>query len=333
MNLPSFSSFLRRAGWRRSPLLAVAALLLGLLMLLHAYVPNRPGHLGSLLETLLPWCGLGVPLLLAGAVRRRAPAAVAALLLPTAVWSVHFGPLLGDRSAGGGDLTVVSHNVGAGNTDPVGTARALVAGGADVVALEELTVGAEPVYTRELAHAFRYHAVRGTVGLWSRLPLSEVRTVDIATDYGPLGEAKPAAARLAENRALRATVAAPRGRLAVYAVHLGSARVTPGSGFRTDTRDRNARMLGRALAAERAGRVVLLGDLNGSLDDRALGVLRTGMRSAQEAAGAGLGFSWPAGFPLVRIDHILVRGVVPVRAWVLPATGSDHLPVAAAVDW
>ena len=50
------------------------------------------------------------------------------------------------------------------------------------------------------------------------------------------------------------------------------------------------------------------------------------------AAGAGFGFSWPASFPLARIDQILVGGLEPVSAWTLPRTGSDHLPVAATVD-
>ncbi len=78
---------------------------------------------------------------------------------------------------------------------------------------------------------------------------------------------------------------------------------------------------------------MLLGDLNGTTDDRAFAGLTSQLRSAQETAGDGFGFSWPAGFPVVRIDQILVRGVEPQRSWVLPATGSDHLPVAATVSW
>ena len=39
-----------------------------------------------------------------------------------------------------------------------------------------------------------------------------------------------------------------------------------------------------------------------------------------------LGDTRPAKFPVVRIDQILVRGVEPESSWVLPATGSDHLP-------
>jgi vancomycin resistance protein VanJ len=55
------------------------------------------------------------------------------------------------------------------------------------------------------------------------------------------------------------------------------------------------------------------------------------MRSAQGAAGSGFGFSWPASFPMARIDQIMVKGIEPVTSWTLPATGSDHLPVAARV--
>ena len=39
------------------------------------------------------------------------------------------------------------------------------------------------------------------------------------------------------------------------------------------------------------------------------------------------------GAAVVRIDHILVRGVKPDSSWSLPATGSDHLPVAAGISW
>jgi vancomycin resistance protein VanJ len=79
--------------------------------------------------------------------------------------------------------------------------------------------------------------------------------------------------------------------------------------------------------------VVLLGDLNGTMDDRAFDDITSQMRSAQDAAGDGFGFSWPASFPVVRFDQILVRGVEPDSSWVLPATGSDHLPVAARISW
>ena len=42
------------------------------------------------------------------------------------------------------------------------------------------------------------------------------------------------------------------------------------------------------------------------------------MRSTQGAAGDGFGFSWPASFPMARIDQIMVKGVEPVTSWTLP---------------
>ncbi|MFD3513110.1 endonuclease/exonuclease/phosphatase family protein [Streptomyces sp. NPDC058657] len=324
---------LRPEPWKRGPVLAALALLLSLLMLLHSRIPNGIWGLGSLVETFLPWCGLPVPVLLAGALWRRSATATAALLLPVTVWVSLFGGLLGDRSRPAGDLTVVSHNVGAENPDPAGTARALSASGADLLALVELTDRARATYEKELAKAYPYHSVLGRVGLWSKVPLSSTRPVDTAMDVGPLGAAKPLETKLVDSRALRTTVATGHGPLAVYVAHLGSVRVNPRGGFSTDDRDRGAQALGKAVAAERSERVVLLGDLNGTTADRALDGLTAQLSPAHEAAGDGFGFSWPARFPMVRIDQILCRGVQPRSAWVLPATGSDHLPVGARVSW
>lgn len=329
----SLRALSRPGPWRRGRLLAALALLLGLLLLLHARVTDR-GGLGSLVDTFLPWFGLLVPVLLVGALWRRSASAVVAVLLPAVVWTGLFGGVLGDKAeAADSDLTVVSHNVGADNRDPAGTARDLAASGADVLALEEITEQARGTYEKALAEAYPHHTVQGTVGLWSRLPLSDTGPVDLEQDVGPLGAAKSAAEKLPSNRALRATVTTDEGPVAVYVAHLGSVRVMPRGGFWTDSRDRNARALAEAIAAEDSKRVVLLGDLNGSTDDRALDGLTSQLHSAQEQAGDGFGFSYPADFPVVRIDQILVRGVTADRSWVLPATGSDHRPVAAGLSW
>lgn len=325
----------RPGPWKRGLLLAALALLLGLFLLLHAKIPNRIGGLGSLVETFLPWFGLFIPVLLAGALWRRSASAVVALLLPVMVWLNVFGGLLGDKSHPGSDLTVVSHNVSADNPDTAGTARDLAASDADVLALLELTEQARVTYEKELAKAYPYHTVQGTVGLWSKLPLSHTRTVDVAMQgmVGPLADALPAEDKTATPRALRTTVATDQGPLAVYVAHLGSVRVNPKGGFSTNQRDAGERALGKAIAAEQNERVVVLGDLNGTMDDRAFADITSQLHSAQDAAGDGFGFTWPAKFPVARIDQILVRGVEPESSRVLPATGSDHLPVAAGISW
>jgi vancomycin resistance protein VanJ len=46
-------------------------------------------------------------------------------------------------------------------------------------------------YEKVLAKAYPYHALQGTAGLWSKLPLSDTQPIDII-DYGPLADTKPA---------------------------------------------------------------------------------------------------------------------------------------------
>lgn len=303
--------------WRRGLITAGIAVLIGLVMLLHAQIPNGVGNLGSLTETFLPWLGVFVPVLLVIAVVRKSATALIALILPVAVWFSAFGGLITDKSGSGGDLTVATHNVNADNPDPSGTARDVAASGADVVALEELTAGAVPTYEKALAGTYKYHSVQGTVGVWSKYPLTGTKPVDI---------------KLGWTRAMRTTVDTPKGQVAVYVAHLPSVRVKLDAGFTAGQRDDSADALGKAISNEQLGKVVLLGDLNGTMNDRALNAVTSQLRSTQGAAGDGFGFSWPASFPMARIDQILVKGVEPVSSWTLPETGSDHLPVAASVD-
>ncbi|MCZ7460722.1 endonuclease/exonuclease/phosphatase family protein [Streptomyces sp. WMMC940] len=302
--------------WRRGVVVAVVAVATGLLMILHAQIPNKIGNVGSLTETFLPWLGLLVPVLLVLALLRRSATALVALLVPAIVWLNLFGGLLTDKSGGGGNLVVATHNVNAENADPEGTAREVAASGADVVALEELTGDAVPAYEKALASQYRYHSVQGTVGLWSKYPMSDTRPVDI---------------RLGWVRAMRSTVATPSGDLSVYVAHLPSVRVKMNAGFTASQRDTSADALGEAIARDPVGKVVLLGDLNGTMNDRALNAVTSQMRSTQGAAGDGFGFSWPASFPMARIDQIMVKGVEPVSSWTLPRTASDHLPIAAGI--
>ncbi|MFJ8000759.1 endonuclease/exonuclease/phosphatase family protein [Streptomyces sp. NPDC096310] len=306
-----------RGIWRRGIVLALLALLAALLMILHAQIPNTIGNLGSLTETFLPWLGLVVPLVLVLGLVRRSATALIALLLPAIVWLNLFGGLITDKSGGGGDLTVATHNVNADNPDPEGTAASLAQSGADVLALEELKAGAVKTYVKALAGTYKYHSVQGTVGLWSKYPMSDTKPVGI---------------RLGWVRAMRSTVTTPHGPVAFYVAHLPSVRVKLHAGFTANQRDKSADALGEAISHEPLKQVILLGDLNGTMNDRSLKAVTAQMRSTQGAAGDGYGFSWPAAFPLARIDQIMVKDVEPTSSWTLPRTDSDHLPIAARVE-
>ncbi|WP_215452192.1 endonuclease/exonuclease/phosphatase family protein [Streptomyces sp. ATCC 21386] len=296
---------------------AVAAGLTAGLLLFPGLVPNSGGRLGSLLEAFLPWLGLVVVVLLGVGLLHRSAVTLLALLLPAAAWTYTFGGLLlPAASAGARDLVVVQHNVSDENTDPAGTARALADAGPDLIALEELVSSALPVYERTLAREYPHHAVRGTVGLWSRHPLTGTRSLDI----------KPEGIEEDWRRGLRTSVRTPHGDIAVYVAHLPSVRLGAG-GLASRWRDESAGLLGRAVAAETRNPVVLLGDLNGTVDDRGLAPLTTRMNVAER----GFAFSYPAGLPLARIDQVMARSATVADIRALPATGSDHLPVAARI--
>ncbi|GAA0560668.1 endonuclease/exonuclease/phosphatase family protein [Actinomadura livida] len=303
--------------WARGRVLAALAVATAGLLAFHRAVPNFIGRLGSLLETFLPWLGLAVVALLGLALLRRSPTVLVASLLPVMAWAFLFGGLLLPvAKPGPRDLVVVQHNVSDENTDPAGTARALAAAKPDLVALEELTHSALPDYERTLGPDLPYHAVIGTVGLWSKHPLIGTRSLDI----------KPREIKGPWSRGLRTVAHTPHGEIAVYVAHLPSVRIRPG-GLASAWRDASAGLLGAALSAEKVEAVILLGDLNGTTDDRGLAPLTSQLNVAER----GMAFSFPAAFPLARIDQVMARSATVPHLRALPATGSDHLPVVARV--
>ncbi|GLZ77810.1 hypothetical protein Afil01_26170 [Actinorhabdospora filicis] len=279
-------------------------------------VPNAGPHLGSLVETFRPWLGLAVPVLLLAALLRRSTTALLAVVALAGVWSVVFAAAFKPGDGTGG-IVAVQHNASDENPDPQGTARALLAAGPDLVALEEVLPEALPAYSGVLDPELPYRAVSGTVALWSRYPLTDVRPLDI----------KPEAIGDGWQRALRATAAVPGlGPVAVYVAHLPSLRLGL-TGFGSGPRDEGAAKLGPLLTAEPVHRLILLGDLNATTADRGLRPVTRQLNAPPE----DFTFSWPASSPVARIDQVLARGgkVPAIRA--LPATGSDHLPVVARV--
>ena len=299
--------------WRRGRLTAGLAAAIAALLTFHHLVPNTLLHLGSLLETVLVWLALAVPVLVEVAVLRRSLLALVASLLPVVAWFGVFGGGLLPPSEKF-DVTVVQHNVNDVNPDPTGTARALTAPRPDLIGLVEVTV---PAYGEALAERYPYSTVQGTVGLWSRYPLVEARHLDI----------KPSGLAADWNRGLRAVARTPHGDVAIYVVHLPSVRLGPTAGFNTARRDDSARKLGAALKAEPLSRVILIGDLNSTVDDRGL----RPVSSQLTWPAAGYALSWPAAAPVARIDQVMARGATVISVRALPRTTSDHLPIAARV--
>ncbi|MFG1995562.1 endonuclease/exonuclease/phosphatase family protein [Actinoplanes sp. NPDC048988] len=299
----------------RGYLIIAMSVLLAAVLARHRWVPGFGLRLGSLLETFLPWLGLAVPVLAALAWWRRPRIALPAVLLPLIAWFAVFGACLvptRDDSAG---LIAVQHNASDENIDPAGTARALMAAEPDLIALEEVTFPAVTEYETTLAPAYPHHSVQGTVGLWSRYPLTEAAPVDI----------RPAGFGPDWNRGLRAVAQTPQGPIAVYVAHLPSVRMDV-SGLDSAPRDESATRLGSLLESEPLPRVIVLGDLNSTVQDRGLAPVLDHVTTSRDFA-----FSFPARFPIARIDQILARDLRVTGLRTLPKTGSDHLPILARI--
>ncbi|GAA3699770.1 teicoplanin resistance protein VanJ [Nonomuraea antimicrobica] len=281
----------------------VAAALAG-----HGLIPALGGFT-PVLESLLPWMGLAVPLLLTAAAMARSTAAALAALVPGAVWAVMFGSTLLRTPPGGpSDIDVGTVNVGVRNSASGEAVRA-IAKDLDVLAAQELTRGGPAA--KQLNKMFKYHYPVSTVGLWSRYPISETKPLDVGLGWP---------------RALRAVITTPKGKVTVYVMHLASAR--PGE---TASRDSSLAHARKLIDADPSKRILLLGDLNTATTDRGMRGLTPPLTDAQSAAGEGFGFTWPAEFPVTRPDHILYRGMTATKAGVAPATGSDHRAAIASL--
>jgi vancomycin resistance protein VanJ len=303
-------------GRRRGVVVAGSGLVVAGLLVFHRAVPNTAGQLGSLVETFLPWLGLAVPVLAALSWWRRSVVAALATLVTVVAWLGVFGGHLVPPRASPYDLIAVQHNVSDENADPAATVRELLKVRPGLIALEEVTPAALAAYSSAMPAEYAHHTVQGTVGLWSRYPLSEAQLLDI----------RPRGVGADWNRGLRAVARMPGGDVAVYVAHLPSVRIGPG-GLGSGRRNESAALLGRLITAEPHRKVLLLGDLNYTVDDRALAPLSAEL----DTADSTFAFSWPARLPVARIDQIMGRAVTVTKVWALPATGSDHLPIAATV--
>ncbi|MFJ2029346.1 endonuclease/exonuclease/phosphatase family protein [Streptosporangium sp. NPDC087985] len=291
---------------RRSIIAAAGAL--ALVLGGHRLLPEL-GGLTPVLESVLPWLGVAVPVLLVAALLTRSWRVSVAALLPAAVWGVMFGPVLLHSPPGGpSDLSVATLNVGVTNAASGQAVRAL-SKGRDLVAAQELTGGGPAA--KELSKRFPHHYQVSTIGLWSRFPIVDARKADIGLDWV---------------RALRVVVRTPKGKLTVYVMHLASAR--PG---RTAQRDETLLHARRLIDGDDSEHLLLLGDLNTATTDRKRSNLVPPLSDAQQEAGSGFGFTWPSSFPVTRPDHILYRGLTATSAGVEKAAGSDHRAAVATL--
>lgn len=288
-----------------------------------------PGPAGTFFAIILPW--LWIPALLCAAclpwARRRVRAV---LLAPLLAWGLLAAPALiplqaqaapqaqdqtpAQSSAGSGRITVASQNVkaGSGADSTARAAGALAERGADVVVLVELDDAGRNAAREVLEGRYPHAYTVGTVGIWSRYPLNNTRALGLGLGW---------------KRALAADVETPGGTLTLYAVHAASVR--PGE---QDARDEMLRDLSQVITDDDAPRAVAVGDFNAVAQDPALAGIRSTLAEPPQSTPS-FGFSWPAGLPMARIDHVFQRGLLPQENTMLRAGNSDHLALVASFDF
>lgn len=249
------------------------------------------------------------------------------LAVPALLWLWAYGTaFLPNGPSPAADLRVVSFNTYVHAPDHSHVLGLVEDLDPDVLILQEVFPDREAALREALAQQFPTQEVVqspgvGGVGVFSQHPVRAVR---------PIGDA-------AENsRSMVVVELEVDGRpLQVVPVHLLSPCPSCGPSMlermRLEGDVRRAEMGAVLDALDPTVPAIVGGDFNST--DRSEPYRRlvgAGFLDPQRDAGSGMGFTWPAdgsAGPVLRIDWILARGLLPVDAAVAPPTASDHLPI------
>ncbi|MCD1287363.1 MULTISPECIES: endonuclease/exonuclease/phosphatase family protein [unclassified Brevibacterium] len=305
-----------RARRAHSPAKGITALIFGILyaafLLLHDLLPNRMG-IALLVESILPWTGVFLALVLLMLLFRFSILSLIGFLVPTVVWAAMFGgALLPSSDESDPDLTVATHNVGARMPEPTAAAKNLVAADPDIVTIQELESLSGKIIHKELDSSFEHSQVVDTIGVWSKWPISNAEEVDLGLQWP---------------RAFAATISTDHGDIRFYAVHMPSVR--PGH---EAMRNAAIRRLATEVSTDEADHVIVAGDFNTASTDSNMSALVPPLEDSRAEAHGGFGYTWPARFPVTRLDHILYRGFDATSDEVLNRGSSDHRAVIAGLD-
>ncbi|GAA4284562.1 teicoplanin resistance protein VanJ [Brevibacterium daeguense] len=285
----------------------VVGALLAALLAMHELVPTSYG-LALAVESMLPWTWVIIVLIFIVALFRFSAFSIVGVLLPAIVWLTMFGGYLRPaQTPAEADITVATQNVGARMPQPTATAKNLIAADPDIVAMQEIESLSGEIISEQLSGHYPHATVADTIGVWSKWPMSEPREIDLGIQWP---------------RAFVTTISTDHGDVSFYSVHLPSVR--PGE---ESLRNSALSRLSESIAADDADRVIVAGDFNASSTDRYFEQLDEQLVGTREAVGGGFGFTWPSLFPVVRLDHIMVRGLEPVGDEVLDRGTSDHRAV------
>jgi vancomycin resistance protein VanJ len=178
--------------------------------------------------------------------------------------------------------------------------------------LQELDAGSAQRVSATLGDAYPHHFVVGTVGVWSKYPLTNARPLELGLGW---------------KRALSTQVDTGHGSFRLYVIHAASAR--PNNHV---DRDEMLAQLAEVVQADPEENLVAIGDFNATSTDRAFKEISTTLDESNQDDGL-LGFTWPRSpFTMMRLDHVLVRGLEVTSNTNIEAGLSDHLAVRTVLN-
>ncbi len=247
------------------------------------------------------------------------------------------------RRQDGPSIRVFSLNANGGLAGPDVLLTSIDRYAADVVLLEEIVLGPDDPLFRGLRSRYPTVVTSSQFVVASRFPLSPIDEPD-RLDYS---------GRKRSPRYIRMVVDTPLGSVALYGVHpispredfysirghglrheLLSGRFFQGAAAPVVQANSGLRAAQIESIAERSGRetlpVLIAGDTNLPDLSPLLGTLSAGREDGFRGAGSGLGYTFPASHPWMRIDRMFADAALRFETFEVGCAGaSDHLCIVA----
>ena len=317
-------------------MLDLAAVILGVALLLRIIGIDDHFWLLDVLAIFLPWVLLATLALFAIALWRGRWMAVIFLGFAIVAMVGMFGRLLVPRiiktknpppTPTATHLTVMTYNLGKGMAPSQSLLDVIQEINPDFIAIQELDTAQVTELRLGLEDRYPYQVFHGVgipgIGFISRYPIAD-ETLFYLQNRNPY---------------LRVQLTIEGQTLTVYNIHPS---VEFGPGCQVEDCGGDIPVLATRAAAEDTP-LIVMGDFNFSDQNRRFQYfIDHGFIDVFNTAGFGFGltflkrdlFNSNFNFPLFQLDHILVSdGFTPIRAWIGPDGGSDHLPLVTELIW